>query len=180
VARAETKQDEFKQKLTAVEEEKNLVQKKLDAAWETQKDVREKLDAQPKTEDAEEALNRAQDHFKKGKQLFGKQQYAKALAAFEEALKLDPSRSEFYTGMGLVHSLEFSRHKPDIPKAESCFLQAIKLEPKNARNYYYLGVIYKSQGQNEKAKSYFRKALEFQPDYPEVQEQLKLFKSEKG
>ena len=180
VARAETKQDEFKTKLTAAEEEKKLVQKKLDAAWETQKDVREKLEAQPKAEDAEELLSKAQDHFKKGKQSFGKQQYAKALAAFEEALKLDPTRSEYYTGIGLVHSLEFSKHKPDIPKAESCFLQSIKLEPKNARNYYYLGVIYKSQGQNEKSKSYFRKALEYQPDYPEVQEQLKLLKSEKG
>ena len=180
VKKAETKQDEFKQKLTAVEEEKNLVQKKLDAAWETQKDVREKLDAKSKTEDAEEVLSKAQEQFKKGKQFFGKQQYAKAMVAFEEALKIDPSRSEFYTGIGLVHSLEFSKHKPDIPKAESCFLQAIKLEPKNARNYYYLGVIYKSQRQSEKAKSYFRKALEYQPDYPEVQEQLKLLKSEKG
>jgi len=180
VTRAETKQDEFKTKLTAAEEEKKLVQKKLDAAWETQKDVREKLEAQPKAEDTEELLNKAQDHFKKGKQSFGKQQYAKALAAFEEALKLDPTRPEYYTGIGLVHSLEFSKHKPDIPKAESCFLQAIKLEPKNARNYYYLGLIYKSQGQNEKSKSYFRKALEYQPDYPEVQEQLKLLKGEKG
>ncbi|MCX5859603.1 MAG: tetratricopeptide repeat protein [Proteobacteria bacterium] len=180
VARAETELDEFKTRLAAAEEEKKLVQKKLDAAWETQKDVREKLEAQPKAEDAEELLTKAQDHFKKGKQFFGKQQYAKALAAFEEALKLEPTRSEYYTGIGLVHSLEFSRHKPDIPKAESCFLQAIKLEPKNARNYYYLGVIYKSQEQSEKAKSYFRKALEYQPDYPEVQEQIKLLKSEKG
>ncbi|MDD5225397.1 MAG: tetratricopeptide repeat protein [bacterium] len=180
VARAETELDEIKTRLTAAEEEKKLIQKKLDAAWETQKDVREKLEAQPKAEDAEELLSKAQEQFKKGKQFFGKQQYAKALAAFEEALKIDPARSEYYTGIGLVHSLEFSKHKPDIPKAESCFLQAIKLEPKNARNYYYLGVIYKSQGQSDKAKSYFRKALEYQPDYPEVQEQLKLLKSEKG
>lgn len=174
IARLEGEREELLQKMNAMQDEKAEVQKRLDAAWETQEDARRTLDSRPKGRIDDESLKKAQEFFQKGKEFFQKQQYRKALTNFEEAVNLDPTKAEYYTGMGLVHSMEFSRHKIDIPKAESCFLQAIRIDPKNARNYYYLGVIYKSQGQDGKAKSYFRKAVEYQPDYPEAKEQLQL------
>ena len=177
IARLEAEREEFLQKMNSMKEEKAQVEKRLDAAWETQEDARKKLDAKPKGKVDDDSLQKAQGFFLKGKDFFQKQQYRKALTNFEEAVTLDPTKAEYYTGLGLVHSMEFSRHKIDIPKAESCFLQAIRLDPKNARNYYYLGVIYKSQGQDGKAKSYFRKAVEYQPDYPEAQEQLQLLQA---
>ena len=43
--------------------------------------------------------------------------------------------------------------------------EAIKLDPNNASLYFNLGVINGEQGNTEKAKEYYKKAIELKPDY---------------
>jgi len=121
---------------------------------------------------AEEEPARARKAFERAKVLFQEKKFAEAVKAFEEAIRLDPRVSEYYTGLGLLHATDFPDHEPDMDEAEKYFMKAIALNPTEGRNYYYLGVIYKSREEWERAEKYFKKVLELIPGHPEARHQL--------
>lgn len=57
---------------------------------------------------------------------------------------------------------------PIKKKAEQDFLQAIELQPWNADAYLGLGILYMNEGLKIKARKQLEKALEIDPDRPQV------------
>jgi tetratricopeptide (TPR) repeat protein len=62
----------------------------------------------------------------------------------------------------------------DDRQAERLFKSAIALDPENAQAYFELGYAYKDMGRYEDAIAMFRKALQYRPIFPEMEEQIQL------
>jgi tetratricopeptide (TPR) repeat protein len=62
----------------------------------------------------------------------------------------------------------------DDVQAERLFTSAIALDPENAQAYFELGYAYKDMGRYEDATAMFRKALQYRPIFPEMEEQIQL------
>lgn len=62
----------------------------------------------------------------------------------------------------------------DDVQAERLFLAAIALDPENAQAYFELGYAYKDMKRYEDAVAMFKKALQYRPLFPEMDEQIKL------
>ena len=58
--------------------------------------------------------------------------------------------------------------------AEQLFKSAIALDPENAQAYFELGYAYKDMRRYEDAIAMFRKALQYRPIFPEMEEQIQL------
>lgn len=65
----------------------------------------------------------------------------------------------------------------DDRQAERLFKAAIALDPENAQAYFELGYAYKDMGRYEDAIAMFRKALQYRPIFPEMEEQIQLLQS---
>ncbi len=116
----------------------------------------------------------ARENFEKGKNFVNKKNYTAAYGAFKDAIKNDPSISEYYTGLAILETMNFQGHNVDVDAAEKNFSAAIELNPAEARNYYYLGVIYKNKEDYKTARGYFLKALVHNPEHKESKKQLEL------
>lgn len=78
----------------------------------------------------------------------------KAGEAFEEAIRLRPNESEFYSELGMV-----SWRMNDHQNAIKSFNTAIRLDPKNIGAHYYLGLTYVKQGKKNEALQIQKKLL---------------------
>ncbi len=120
----------------------------------------------------------AKKYYEKAKALFQEGNKDESLEAFKMAIALDPTGSEYYTGIGLLYAAradETTGRESDENKnlALDNFKKAIALAPMEARNYYYLGVIYKNMNDIKRARDCFVKALALKPDFKQAEMQLK-------
>ena len=90
----------------------------------------------------------------------GLQDYKKAIADFEKAIKIDPSDKRIYYHLATSFiGLKF------IDKAVITLNKLVELYPKESRVYSELGNIYKDNVKdNKKALEYFDKAIEIEPN----------------
>ncbi len=114
---------------------------------------------------AKKLFELAKEFFKTGKE-------KEALELFQKSVELDPTRGEYFTGLGIALAADFPGHEPELEKALEMFDRAIQLEPEEARNYYYRGVVLKNLGRIEEARDSFLKALEINPDHKGAKVQL--------
>jgi WD40 repeat protein len=83
--------------------------------------------------------------------------YEEALAAYEQAIRLDPNFARSYLNMGnALYNL--GRYK----EALQAYEQAIRLDPNFARSYHNLGDVLSQSGQYEEAYSSYKKALQLE------------------
>lgn len=118
--------------------------------------------------------------FERAKVLFQEKKFDQALKAFKEAIDLDSTVGEYFTGLGLLFATDFPGHEPDMDEAETCFKKAASLDPANGRNYYYLGVIHKSREEWNQAERYFRKVLEINPAHSDARRQIESLAHARG
>lgn len=115
----------------------------------------------------------ARRHYERGMILYQEGDLRGAQQAFDLAVSIDPSVSEYHTGLGLLQAMESGDKPANIAEAERCFKKAIALNADEPRNYFYLGQIHKSREEYPLAREYFRKALEKRPNYPQARAELK-------
>jgi len=115
----------------------------------------------------------ARRHYERGMILYQEGDLRGAQQAFDLAVSIDPSVSEYHTGLGLLQAMESDDKPANISEAERCFKKAIALNADEPRNYFYLGQIHKSREEYPLAREYFRKALEKRPNYPQAKAELK-------
>lgn len=120
----------------------------------------------------------ARKYYEKGRALFQEGNREESLEAFKKAIALDPTVSEYYTGIGLLYAAQADETtgeeaEENVNLALDSFKKAIALAPKEPRNYYYLGVIYKNMNDLKKARDCFVKALALKPDFKQAEMQLK-------
>jgi tetratricopeptide (TPR) repeat protein len=112
-----------------------------------------------KEEDPEET---AREIYKRTKTLYTMKNYGLAIKALEEAIQLDPKKADYYLLLGKCQS-----EVPDQKrKAEVNLQKAAELEAWNPEPIVAMGMLFYSERLFNRAKSYFKKALEIQNDHP--------------
>jgi len=110
---------------------------------------------------------RPEGHFALGIGLLALGETRQALAAFQEARRLDPDQAVTLANIGHIH-LELKEH----PEAIAAFEQALALDPKGVTVHHKLGVVYEEMGDVERAKAWWHKALALDPGYEYAQRSL--------
>jgi tetratricopeptide (TPR) repeat protein len=106
----------------------------------------------------------------KGKQLYRDDQDTDAVAAFEQAVKLDPDLAEAHFRLGLGYE---ALEKPE--EAESQYKKAVEAykkyfesNPEDAEAHYNLGQAYSNLGQYSEAVREYRVATKLKNDDPDI------------
>ena len=98
------------------------------------------------------------DYIEQGDQLYGEQKYSQALAAYEQAVQIDPLDPLARIRIGQLYQL-----KNRYSEAEQELKFADQLDPGNPEILYRLGVIYNELRYWEDARDYLSKALDQLP-----------------
>ncbi len=85
--------------------------------------------------------------------------FAKARAAAQRALELDPELAEAHAAMGHVHV----QYDLDWAAGEQSYRRAIELNPQYAMSYFWLGMLDNYRGRFDEALAYMRAAQELEP-----------------
>jgi tetratricopeptide (TPR) repeat protein len=98
--------------------------------------------------------------------------FKEAAAALEDAIKLVPDEPEFKIYMGYA---QFKvQGVASAGKYAKMIEEALKQRPKVAEGWFFLGVIYRVNGELEKARDYFNKALELDKYHQDSQRELRV------
>ena len=87
-----------------------------------------------------------------------KADYDQAIAAWDEAIRLDPNHSEAHRWRG-----DASLNKHEFDKALSEYDEAIRLDPKNGMAYWCRGAALTGKGEFDKAIASFDEAIRLDP-----------------
>ncbi|MEX0270317.1 tetratricopeptide repeat protein [Leptolyngbyaceae cyanobacterium UHCC 1019] len=92
-----------------------------------------------------------------------------AIAAYQQALSLNPNLVDAYNNLGNLFALQ-----DKLDQAETLYQQAIALYPNFFGTYLNLGNLYLDQGQLSDAITTYQKALQLQPNHLDVQHNLNI------
>ena len=92
----------------------------------------------------------ARGYFNLGTAFYGQGERQKAIAAFQEALRIEPKFADAWNGLG-----ESYRDQGDMAEAVNCYKTALQAEPGHARANYNLGEFHCLAGEYEQAIPYF-------------------------
>lgn len=118
----------------------------------------------PEENDEEKAKN----IFKKAKSFKTIKDYDKAIRALKEAIKLDPTKPAYFLMLGTCQ-VQFPQYKKE---AEQNLQKAADLEPWNAEPFFELGMLFYSERLMKRAETFFRKALEQEPNHNQARIKL--------
>jgi curved DNA-binding protein CbpA len=127
---------------------------------EKRKDYDKKLEKAP-IQDRKDADKRAEVKFRQGKTLYDQTRWEEAQILLQEAIRLDPYKSNYFLLLAMTQSKMRDFHK----KAVQNFQKAIELSPWQPDGYLGLGILYKREGMKIKAAKYLKKALQCDPDH---------------
>lgn len=97
-----------------------------------------------------------------------KQNYDKAISAFEKSTNLSPSELKLkYNSLGLSYI-----KKGSYAKAERILRIAVKVDPKDKYVHNNIGFVYAQQGKIEEAQLHFAEALKIDPTYENAKRNL--------
>jgi Flp pilus assembly protein TadD len=108
-------------------------------------------------------------HYLKGLALalFRADRQAETVAAYGEAISLDPENADLHNMLGV--ELDNQRR---LPEAEAALRRAIELDPSSPGYLNNLGVVLARQGRNDEAAELFRRALAIDPEFEDAQKNL--------
>ena len=92
-----------------------------------------------------------------------KRDYPGAIAAFREAIRLQPDGAMAHVLMGTALG-----GQGKLSEAEAEYQEAIRLQPDRPEPHYHLGIALGGQGKLDQAESEYRAATRLQPDYAEA------------
>jgi len=96
--------------------------------------------------------------FNRGLEFSRKGEYDKAIAAYTEAIRLNPRNSDAYVNRGVVYA-----KKRDYDKAIADYNEAIRLSPTDADAYNNRGTAYHRKGDYEKSIADITEAIRLKP-----------------
>ena len=114
-------------------------------------------------------LRKLAAHYLKGLglALFRAERLADTVAAYQEAIALDPENAQLHQILGVELD---NQHR--YPEAEAALRRAIALDPRLPASHNNLGVVLARQDRREEAAAEFRRALEIDPDFEDARTNL--------
>ncbi len=106
--------------------------------------------------------------FKKAKSLKTMKDYDKAIWVLKEAIKLDPTKPAYYLMLGSCQA-QLPQNKKD---AELNLQKAAEMEAWNAEPFFELGMLFYSERLFKRAETFFRKALDLEPNHHQARIKL--------
>jgi len=110
-----------------------------------------------------------------GVALFKQGKLDEAIAAFLQAIQLDPKYVAAYNNLGNA-----LKEQGKLEDAIAAYRQVIQLDPKLAAGYSNLGIALKEQGKLEEAIIAYRQAIELDPKYVAAYNNLGVVLSDQG
>jgi Flp pilus assembly protein TadD len=113
---------------------------------------------------------RAHDQLQKGKELYRNDQDEQAVAAFAEAVKLDPDLPEAHFRLGLGYASLGKREEAEaeFKKAVEAYKKYFEQNRDDAEAHYALGQTYAGLGQYSDAIREYREATRLKEDDPDI------------
>lgn len=123
---------------------------------------------------SEQSKREAQSLLEKGKQLYKNDQDEQAVAALQEAIRLDPNLAEAHLQLGMAYTaLERKPEAEDsYKKAIELYRKVVQSNPKEAAAFFNLGQAHSFLHQDEEAARAFRQASRLRSDDEEAYYQL--------
>lgn len=118
----------------------------------------------------EEDRARANIFVESGRELYRTDQDDKAVAAFQEAIKLDPDSAEAYFRLGLAYDAvrKQSEAEEAYEKAIERYKKHLETNPKDAEGHYNLGQAYAGLRLHSEAVREYRQAAHLKPDDADI------------
>lgn len=108
--------------------------------------------------------------FKKAKSFKAMKDYNKVILVLKEAIKLDPNKPAYYLMLGSCQA-QLPTYKKE---AEQNLQKAAQMESWNAEPFFELGMLFYSERLLKRAETFFRKALELEPNHQQARIKLEL------
>ena len=108
----------------------------------------------------ESPLNLAVAYYSRGLAYYDKGDDDRAIAEFNEAIRLDPKFAYAYSSRGLAYD-----HKGNLDRADPDYNEAIRLDPKYAQAYFNRGNAYYQKGDDDRAIADYSEAIRLDPKY---------------
>ena len=104
--------------------------------------------------------NLAIAYYSRGLAYYDKGDDDRAIADYNEAIRLDPKSAYAYSNRGLAYD-----HKGDLDRAIADYNEAIRLDPKYALAYFNRGNAYYQKGDDDRAIADYNEAIRLDPKY---------------
>lgn len=102
----------------------------------------------------------APDLFQRGLEHYSRQEWDDAIAAYRQALSMDPRSESCAYNLGLAY-----KAKPDLDAAAAAFRHALNLNPDMVKSLYMLGLTEIQRKRNADALAHLNRLIRIQPDF---------------
>ena len=114
-------------------------------------------------------------YYSRGLAYYDKGDDDRAIAEFNEAIRLDPKFAYAYSSRGLAYD-----HKGDLGHADPDYNEAIRLDPKYAQAYFNRGNAYYQKGDDDRAIADYSEAIRLDPKFAQAYSSRGLTYYQKG
>ncbi len=114
----------------------------------------------------------SKEYFQQGLEHTAKEEWIEAIKDFEETVRYDKKNDRAYYELGYAYSQLSGRNN----EVELNMKRAIELNPQNIMYRYSLGLVYLNSGKKSMAVKEWEKAMEIDPQNPNIQAVLKKYK----
>ncbi|MBI4481817.1 MAG: tetratricopeptide repeat protein, partial [Acidobacteria bacterium] len=116
---------------------------------------------------------KARDRLNKGVAAYKDEDYPEAVKKFKESIELDPQFANAWLYLATAYrqlyvpGSQTEEHRENARKAVETYQKVLELDPRNLNAIASIAGIYNDMGEHEKAKDWYRKRLEIEPNNPE-------------
>ncbi len=111
--------------------------------------------------------------FQQGEDALHDRNFVEAKRAFNEALELSPNEAEYFAYLGWATYTENPQDAEAVRQGRDLLERAISINPGLDNAYTFLGLLELQQGAKNRAREYFEKAVQYNPENERALSELK-------